>query len=235
MATSTKNLPAVIDPIEQLAKGFQVVIQKVVDCANAYERSVQNSLPFVIPISDLVHLPPRGDCVQALKLQSGKEACRKYGITQKLFFMFYDKIAPSILRTIYKGLLTDHFAGFRDLPLRFAQASFDLHMLPPCGNAPSTKLLRTIDEDNLRRFEWVRGNLITAFTEALKSEIYRPHDSLTITQEEYVGARSSAPFLNQIFAKMPDRKALALAHLIEIAGYDLEDPEIVRSVLFEPK
>jgi hypothetical protein len=77
--------------------------------------------------------------------------------------------------------------------------------------------------------------LITAFTEALKKEIQRRHDGLAIAQEKCMGARSSGPFLNQIFAKMPDGKAMALAHLIEIAGYDLEDPEIARSVLLEPK
>jgi hypothetical protein len=235
MAMLKENLPALVDPIEDVANRFTGVIQKVVDCANVYERSLKDGLPLVIPVLDLLYLPTRNDCLMALKLKPAKEACRKYGITEKLFFRLYDKIAPSILRTVYKGLLTDDFSGFRDLPQRFAQASFELHMLPPCGNPPPIKLLRTLDEDNLRRFEWVRGHLITAFQDALKKEIEKNHGGLARVQEEYVGARSSAPFLNQMFNKMPDRKANSMAHLIEMAGYDLEDPEILRCVLFQPK
>jgi hypothetical protein len=235
LTTLKQNLPAVIDPIEHLANAFEAVIQKIVQCAQAYEVSRQKSLPFVIPVTDLLTMPLRGDCVEALKLRPAKEACRKANITEKQFFRLYDVVAPSVLRTMYKGLLTDYFAGFRDLPERFSQAAFELQMLPPCGDTPPLKLLRTIDEDNLKRFEWVRGHLITAFTETLKKEFEKHHGGLENVQDKHMGARSSAPFLNQIFNKMPDRKAMALANLIEMAGYDLEDPEIIRAVLFEIK
>ena len=232
---SEKTALVVLDPIDVLAQRFYDIIHKVVNCASAYETAKNNQLPFIIPVSDLLYLPSRSDCGLALQKQIAKDACRKYGITEKLFFKVYDKISPSILQTIYKGLLLDFNSGFRDLPERFAQAVFEAHMLPACGDEPSLKLFRALNEDNPKRFEWVRGNLISAFTVALRNEADKYRGGIPALQEKFMGAQSSATFLNAVFSKMPNQKAMALANLIEISGYDLEDPEIVRSALFELK
>ena len=220
-----------IDDVARTPPQFNFInlFRHVSDCVHRLHRQPDGSN---ITINDMLPLPTRARAVAVAKTAEGKAQLKQAGKTIDDLKVYYERVSPVLARRMYEQLRRPTPPIIPDLAGRFAQAVFEIGLMP-CPEGPvSRKLLDVLGEDEPARFyrvveirgdEYLKGRLGMIVAQTGGLEYYR---------EKYAPVRGSAGFLNEIFTHINDQYAMELANTIELMGIDLDDPCIAHNVLF---
>lgn len=185
----------------------------------------------VLDVKELNNIPSRMRCQAAFKTAEGKRALKTMNMSADRLLRVYDALAPRFISILYEDIKQKPELLMSDLPLRLAQTAFELNLLHECRDTPSDKVLISLGEDSLKDFADVRTKIIDNLFFKMQGVIKNHGTDLQTLCDKFDGAQTSGPFLNEVFTKVADPYAMELMNAMELAGYDLDDSQIVRECL----
>lgn len=190
-----------------------------------------------LTIEDVKFIPSRMRCKEAFHTEAGKKAIAFERVAEKDLLTTHEKLGSRFFRIAYHYIKEQKSLVLSDMPVRLAQIAFELNFLNECaGDKPSQRVMDILGESSMADFEKVRGKVIDATFYRLQHLAMNVEGGLVNLRERNEGARSSLPFLNDIFVNATNSYAMEIQNGLEFAGYDFEAPDIVQQLLFpQPK